>query len=88
MSAARETNSFTISGWFSRTAHIKAVCPRTFSLALTSAPRSKQQFDGIDFAGSGCGHQRSLATGIRGVRVGSGFQQGIDHRGVPLTQAR
>ena len=44
MSAPRASSRLTTSEWFSKTAHISAVCPRTDSLSLIDAPRSSRSF--------------------------------------------
>ncbi len=77
-SAPAATSASTTPLLFWAAAHISAVWPFHRSAALTAAPCCQQRLDRRHVPGARGGHQRRLALGQRGVRVGARGEEHVD----------
>ena len=73
-----------MSGWFSVTAHISAVCARTVSLALTLAPRSSNSVTASILPVRAAVMSAVSPPGVAVFGIGAGVEQPAHDRGVPV----
>ena len=79
-SAPCSISSFTTSGWCSETAHISGSRIAPGFLRVHLCAMVQQNFNGVDLPGSR-GHHQSRVAGFRkrGIGVGSGLEERLDH---------
>ena len=83
-SAPRATSSLTMSGWFSVTAHINAVCARTVSFAFTLAPRSSSSVTASTLPVRAAVISAVSPPGVAVFGIGAGVEQPAQHGGVAV----